>query len=137
LRQPWIFRQAADLVRHGVKSPEPTHEEKIRIILRHLDLLELHHGERYAVCCMRCRISWYGRTMGHIKPLKEAVRTAQSAAHMRAALHEWLTRQEPTGFLTPARRESGSPSREPVCVQVSAAAPGGAEGRARMTRVVT
>jgi hypothetical protein len=35
---------------------------------------------------MRQHIAWYGKSMGHIKPLKEAIRTAANAAAMRDAL---------------------------------------------------
>jgi nifR3 family TIM-barrel protein len=90
MRKPWIFAAAAELLRTGRPLPEPTFAEKLGIALRHLDLLLEHHGERYAVLCMSRRISWYGKTMGHVKPLKEAVRTASSTAQMRSALEEWL-----------------------------------------------
>jgi len=39
---------------------------------------------------MRKRISWYGKTMGHIKPLKEAVRIAPTTAAMRDAVQAWI-----------------------------------------------
>jgi hypothetical protein len=38
---------------------------------------------------MRSRISWYGKTMGHVKALKEAVRTADSVGQIREALQAW------------------------------------------------
>jgi nifR3 family TIM-barrel protein len=91
---PWLFHRAAALLRTGVAAPEPTRAEKLRVILRHLDLMLEHHGERIAVKTLNQRISWYGKTMGHIKPLKEAVRLARSADEIRHALLEWLARDE-------------------------------------------
>jgi hypothetical protein len=38
---------------------------------------------------MRSRISWYGKTMGHVKALKEAVRTAGSVDEIRSAVRAW------------------------------------------------
>jgi hypothetical protein len=38
---------------------------------------------------MRSRISWYGKTMGHVKGLKEAFRTALTVDTMVQALAEW------------------------------------------------
>jgi hypothetical protein len=38
---------------------------------------------------MRSRISWYGKTMGHVKALKEAVRTAECVEEIQAALRAW------------------------------------------------
>jgi tRNA-dihydrouridine synthase B len=90
LRTPWIFRRALGLLRTGTLPPEPTFAEKLACIARHLELLCLHHDEAHVLHCMRSRISWYGKTMGHVKGLKEAFRTAPDTDRMRAALDEWL-----------------------------------------------
>jgi nifR3 family TIM-barrel protein len=86
MRKPWIFRQAAQLLAAGEASPEPTFQEKLGIIGRHLDLLLEYHGEHYAVHCMSRRISWYGKTMGQVKSLKESVRSATSTRTMYEAI---------------------------------------------------
>ena len=78
-------------LRTGETAPEPSFNRKCRVILRHLDLLDRHVPGRHAVDTMRKRISWYGKTMGHIKPLKEAIRLAESTDAMREALHAWIT----------------------------------------------
>ena len=39
---------------------------------------------------MTNRIALYGKTLGHIKPLKEWVRLAKSADEIREALEAWL-----------------------------------------------
>lgn len=90
MRTPWLFARIERLMRSGDAGPEPTFAEKLRIILRHLDLLVELRGERAAVECMSKRISWYGKTMGHIKPLKEAIRLARTTGEMREHLCEWL-----------------------------------------------
>jgi hypothetical protein len=38
---------------------------------------------------MRSRISWYGKTMGHVKGLKEAFRTANAVSEMSMAVQRW------------------------------------------------
>ena len=63
---------------------------KNKIILRHLALILEHRGERSALHCITNRIALYGRTLGHIKPLKERVRLAKSADEIREALEAWL-----------------------------------------------
>ena len=62
--------------------------------LRHLELMLEHHGERAAVICLRQRISWYGKSMGHIKPLKERIRLAATTDQIREALQEWRAGSE-------------------------------------------
>ena len=88
IRAPWLFSRAQKLLETGVAGPEPTNLEKVRIILRHLELLIDHLGERQAVMCLNRRVSWYGKTMGHIKPLKEAIRLARNTDEIRNALIE-------------------------------------------------
>jgi nifR3 family TIM-barrel protein len=94
MRAPWLFRQGLEVLERGDAGPEPSHEEKLRVIMRHLDLLLEHAGERAAVLCMSRRISWYGKTMGHIHALKETIRTATSTTAMRAALRFALDQAE-------------------------------------------
>ncbi len=89
IRTPWLFRRAWDLLRTGVVSPEPSQIEKVGIIRRHLELMVEHEGEMRAVRTLNSRISWYGKTMGHVKPLKEAIRTASSATRIFEVLDGW------------------------------------------------
>lgn len=94
LRTPWIFRQAWEFLQTGTLPAELTLQDKLRCIARHLELLRRYHPDDHTVHCMRSRISWYGKTMGHIKPLKEAVRTAQTPQAMADAIESWLTPRE-------------------------------------------
>ena len=94
IRTPWIFARTWRLFKDGDAGPEPSRLEKMRVILRHLDLILEHCGEVDVVRCLSRRISWYGKTMGHIKPLKEAIRQAKSSHQMRDALEEWVNIEE-------------------------------------------
>lgn len=86
MRTPWIFRRADELLRTGTVGAEPTVAEKIRVVLRHLELSAEYEGEPRTVIRMRQHIAWYGKSLGHVKPLKEAIRTSTSVAQMRNAL---------------------------------------------------
>jgi nifR3 family TIM-barrel protein len=92
LRKPWIFREAAALLQGRPLPAEPSLTGKLSVISKHLDLMIAHVGEPEAVRTLSTRISWYGKTMGHVKPLKEAIRTAGSAAEIRATLAAWSRR---------------------------------------------
>jgi nifR3 family TIM-barrel protein len=89
LKAPWIFSRAAALLLSEAIPPEPSLSTKLQCIERHLDLLLEHRGPREALRCLSTRISWYGKTMGHVKPLKEAIRLARSAEEVRDALRLW------------------------------------------------
>lgn len=102
LRTPWLFRQANQLLAQGMAGPEPTLEEKCLVIRRHIELLERYAIPAAGAESMRKRISWYGKTMGHIKPLKEAIRTAPDLAAMKSSVDAWLSR-------APGERQDRSP----------------------------
>ncbi len=91
LRTPWMFRRAAEHLATGTVGPDLSFNDKCRAILRHIDLMERFAKPWYGVKRLNQGIAWYGRTMGHIKPLKEAVRTATTFEAMRSAIHEWMT----------------------------------------------
>jgi nifR3 family TIM-barrel protein len=86
LRTPWLFRRAHALLTTGTVSPEPTLVEKLDVVLRHLDLTAQYDGEQRAAIRLRQHIAWYGKSMGHVKPLKEAIRLAPDFATTRRAL---------------------------------------------------
>ncbi len=91
--QPWIFRQIADTLA-GREPADLSLEQKLAVVERHLDLILEHRGEQEAVRCLRSRISRYGRTMGHVKPLKEAIRNASSSGEIRRSLRQWINRPQ-------------------------------------------
>jgi tRNA-dihydrouridine synthase B len=89
LRTPWIFARAATLLESGDPGPEPVLTDKLRIVRRHLELMRDHQGDIAAARTMRQRISLYGKTMGHLKPLKEQIRLADSLSAMLHAIDDW------------------------------------------------
>jgi len=90
IRAPWIFD---DVSKHllGEQPVFRGQTEKLQVILRHLELILKYKGERAALHCMTNRIALYGKTLGHVKPLKERVRLAKSADEIREALEQWST----------------------------------------------
>jgi tRNA-dihydrouridine synthase B len=86
LRTPWIFRRTAALLATGVEPPEPSVNAKLRTIRRHLELLARYHPPEVALRTIRQRIAWYGKSLGHAKPLKEAIRLAQSLGDAATAI---------------------------------------------------
>ena len=90
LRTPWIFERARVLLETGTVGPEPSFNDKCRMIMRHIDLLERYADHQYGIRTMQQRISRYGKTMGHMKPLKEVIRTANDFDTMRQELRRWI-----------------------------------------------
>lgn len=66
LGNPWIFKEVLQYLRNKEKMEPPTLEEKLNIILKHIELEVEEKGEIVAIREMRKHIAWY------IKGLKEA-----------------------------------------------------------------
>lgn len=127
IRTPWLMRRADAAIRleAGVECDEerdrllelvqePTLAEKFEAVLRHVELAMIHQDPRVAAELMRQRISWYGKSMGHVKPLKEAIRTAPDLETMVAATQRWIewARSDPDmESMVRAPRGIGGPER--------------------------
>ena len=137
ISRPWVFRQAdaairlasidedpastdADRSRLEAARLEPTLLEKIRAIRRHIELCANHHDPRSAAELMRQRISRYGKSMGHVKPLKEAIRTAADLDSMHAAVDEWIewAESDPEATTSPMASRGAGP-RHDACTASS------------------
>ncbi|TVQ63269.1 MAG: hypothetical protein EA378_03005 [Phycisphaerales bacterium] len=99
LGTPWIFRDTWAYLTTGLIPPEPSEHQKIETVRTYFDLMCAHRDERYALHQVRARIAWFGKRLGglradgrpeSIKPFKEAVRLAQSAADVHAAMDGFL-----------------------------------------------
>lgn len=66
---PWIFRQIKAL-RNNETLPEPTYEERVDLVMRHLRENVEAKGERTAVLEMRTQYSGYFRGVFNFKPKK-------------------------------------------------------------------
>lgn len=66
---PWIFRQIKAL-RNNETLPEPTYEERVDLVMRHLRENVEAKGERVAVLEMRTQYSGYFRGVFNFKPKK-------------------------------------------------------------------
>lgn len=56
---PWLFRQVVDYLTAGELLPPPTLNERIDMLLRHLDMLVDHKGEYVGIREMRSHAAWY------------------------------------------------------------------------------
>ncbi|MBQ4595844.1 MAG: tRNA dihydrouridine synthase DusB [Firmicutes bacterium] len=86
LGNPWIFRDATALWK-GEELPEaPTDEERIKMLLKHLDLIIEDKGERIAVREIRKHVGWYIKGMHGAAAFRREVNGIDDADVMRAAI---------------------------------------------------
>ena len=90
LGNPWIFREAVALY-EGLPKPEPpTIEEKIIMMIRHLDLAVAEKGERVAVMELRKHVGWYLKGEHGATAVRRMVNQISVAAEFRNLLEGLL-----------------------------------------------
>ncbi len=82
---PWIFRQIKQLLNHE-PFVEPTYEERVSLVMRHLRENERVKGERAAVLEMRTLYSGYFRGVFNFKPKKIQLMAAQTISECEEIL---------------------------------------------------
>lgn len=57
--RPWVFREIKHYLETGETLPEPTLEERLRIMLEHVDRIIEYKGEAHGVREARKNVAWY------------------------------------------------------------------------------
>ena len=82
---PWIFQQIKAL-RNGTPCPEPTYDERVDLVMRHLRENVHDKGERVAVLEMRTMYSGYFRGVFNFKPRKIKLMSATTVTECEEIL---------------------------------------------------
>ena len=85
LGNPWIFRDALCLY-EGRSSLPLTGDEKIKVVLRHIDMQIAEKGERQAVLEMRKHIGWYLKGTPGAAELRRRANSAVTAEDLISVL---------------------------------------------------
>ena len=91
LGNPWIFREL-DAVFRGEPAPErPDRNDKVEMMVRHLDLLVNLKGEKFAVKEFRKFVVWYTKGIKGAARLRQAVNYIDEANKLKEVLtsEEW------------------------------------------------
>lgn len=90
LGNPWIFRDAAALWK-GEELPEaPTDEERLKMLIKHLDMVIEDKGERIAVREIRKHVGWYIKGMHGAAAFRRKVNQIDDAEKMKVAINGLL-----------------------------------------------
>ncbi len=87
---PWIFNEIISYLKEGKIPNKPTVDEKINLILNHLDLAVKYKGEYVAVREMRKHISWYLKGIPGSSRIKEAINQAQNLENVKEILNKTM-----------------------------------------------
>lgn len=90
LGNPWIFKQTVEYLKTGSVLPNPTDEEKLDTIIKHLEMEIEEKGEFIAVREMRKHISAYTKNMKNSSQFRSIINTLESKEEVENALKEYF-----------------------------------------------
>jgi len=87
---PWIFKKVLNYLQTGEIISDPSPEEKINMIKRHMEMLVGHKGEHIGICEMRKHIAWYIKGLRNSTYVKERVFRLTSIEKIFELLNEFI-----------------------------------------------
>jgi len=94
IANPWIFREAKQLLATGSVPPPPTFEERIDTALKHLRLAVQVKGERRAVLEMRKHYIAYLKYVPNSRQMRNILMKPETLAEAEDVLHSLLFFEE-------------------------------------------
>ena len=88
---PFLFRQANEYLETGEETYSPTPQEKLEVLMEHIDMLVAEKGEYIGVREARKHIAWYIKGLKGSAKLKGIVFGIESADEMRHCLSEYIS----------------------------------------------
>lgn len=90
LGNPWIFSEAAALWKGEELPKPPTDEQRLRMLIKHLDMIIEDKGERIAVREIRKHVGWYIKGMHGAAAFRRQVNQIDDAQQMKAAINSFI-----------------------------------------------
>jgi len=95
LYSPWIFQHTRHYLSTGTFLPEPTFQERMKVMSRHLDLMIEVFGEELGCRMFRKVGPWYARRFGPATEFNKRVVMISSRADFDAAVDFYLRWRKP------------------------------------------
>lgn len=83
---PWIFCQITEYFATGKILPPPSIDERLALILRHLDMLVEYKGEYVGIREMRKHAAWYTKGLPHSAELRHRFNQAETRQDFMAVI---------------------------------------------------
>jgi nifR3 family TIM-barrel protein len=96
---PWIFQHTRHYLQTGELPPEPSFEERVRVMCRHLDLMIAVFGEAHGCRMFRKVAPWHARRFGPVNEFNKRVVQVSTRAEFLDVLARYRRWRQP--FLEP------------------------------------
>lgn len=87
---PWIFKHTRHYIETGELLPEPTFDERIRVLRRHYELMIEVFGEDRGSVMFRKVAPWYAKRFGPAKPFNNAIVQISTRDEFETVLVDYL-----------------------------------------------
>lgn len=87
---PWIFKRTLEYLASGHLLPEPTYEQRVETIIRHMDMVTELKGEGIGVKEMRKHAAWYLKGMPGSTKVKAEIFKLTTCNQVKNILSEYL-----------------------------------------------
>ena len=91
---PWIYVHTRHYLQTGELLPEPSFEERIRVLKRHFDLMVQVFGEEHGCRMFRKVAPWYSKRFGPANLFNKRVVTISTRAEFEELLSEYISWRE-------------------------------------------
>jgi len=106
LGRPWLFRQIAAFLRDGTLLPDPPMEERMAVMVRHVERMAAYKGDYVAFREARKHCGWYMTGIRGAAALRRQAGTIQSLEEVRELAREALRLAAQNGETTPTEDET-------------------------------
>lgn len=86
---PWIFRRIVHYLKLGELLPEPTPDERLDLLLKHIEMMLEYKGETVGVKEMRKHVAWYIKGLRNASHVKNIVNTINTDSELKRVLLEY------------------------------------------------
>lgn len=87
---PWIFQRIQHFLQTGEKLPEPTNEEKLRVIQRHIELELQEKTEITAIRELRKPIAWYTKNLPNSSEFRNELNQIENKKELLSKIKEYF-----------------------------------------------
>jgi nifR3 family TIM-barrel protein len=91
---PWIFTHTAHYLRTGELLPDPSFEERLRVMCRHFDRMVEVFGEEHGCRMFRKVAPWYSKRFGPANLFNKRVVSISSRAEFEAVVADYIKWRE-------------------------------------------
>lgn len=90
--RPWIFSQIKDFLEKGSYKEEPDYNQRLKFILKQIELMLQYKSERLVVLEMRKHISWYMKALKSVSEIKNQAMRAKNLDELKEILQSRETK---------------------------------------------